>query len=303
VSNTSHDALPGYLKPGVAPVCIAAGFRFLEGPIWHPRRQALIFSDIQASTTLQWSAEAGVLVLRHPSWMANGLGLDADLNLIACEHESSALTRIYPDGRREVLATHFKSLQLNSPNDLVVHSSGAIYFTDPTYGRKDFVGVARPCELPFRGVFRWTAGCSEPELMVPESSFVEPNGLTFSPDESLLYVNDSEAARILVYDIAADGRLVNERLFADGLLIDGITGNPDGMKCDIDGNIWCTGPGGLWVYAPDGSLIGKIATPEFITNLHWGGADYSSLFLCGITSLYRLDTLTHGRAEPFMSAC
>ena len=183
-----------------------------------------------------------------------------------------AVARFRPDGTREVLASHFEGRELNSPNDLCVHSSGAIYFSDPWYGRMPHYGVERPRDLGWQGVFRIAPGSREPKLLVDRYMFSQPNGLCFSPDESKLYVNDTEQANIRVFDVRADGTLANVRIFASGIRDVMRPGLPDGMKCDAQGNIWVTAPGGLWVYAPDGSHIGKVAIPELCANLHWGWA-------------------------------
>ena len=236
----------------------------------------------------------------HPTHYANGMTFDADLNLLACEHASSCVARFRPDGTRDVLASHFEGKELNSPNDIVVHSDGSLWFTDPTYGRTDAFGVARDVEMDFRGVYRLCPG-GVPELVCARDQFVQPNGLTFSPDERLLYVNDSERADVFTFDVTPDG-LTNPRLFASGIRGDTEPGVPDGMKCDTEGNVWVTGPGGVWVYASDATLLGKLSCPQQVANLHWGGADWGTLFLCANTSLYAVMTKARPRTEPFMRA-
>lgn len=231
--------------------------------------------------------------------MANGMTLDADLNLIVCEHSTSTLSRFSGD-HREVIASHFEGKELNSPNDVIVGSDGAIWFTDPTYGRMEGFGVARASDIGFQGVYRILPQSSSIELVVDRSLFSQPNGLCFSPDESKLYINDTEQANIRVYDVEG-ARLVNMRVFASGITDPQRPGAPDGMKCDASGNIWCTGPGGLWVFAPDGTHIGEVAVPEFAANLHWGGSDWRTLFITASTSLYTLDLQVGPRAEPFMA--
>lgn len=279
---------------------IVSGFLFLEGPVWNPLDKILVFSDIVGNTTWIWDPASGVRIFRRPSFHANGLTFDHDLNLIVCEHSKSMLVRIHPDGCREVLASHFEGKELNSPNDVCVHRSGAIYFTDPDYGRTDEYGIERPLELGFQGVYRLAPGSAAPQLLVDRNMFDQPNGLCFSPDETSLYVNDTDQAVIRQFDVRPDGGLENPRLFASGIKSEMEVGAPDGMKCDIDGNVWCTGPGGVWVFDSGGSLKGKLATPEPITNLHWGGDGWSTLYLSGLTALYCLNTYTRGRLEPFM---
>ena len=180
---------------------------------------------------------------------------DADLNLLVCEHVSSSLVRERPDGVRETLAYHYEGKYLNSPNDVCVRSDGSIYFSDPWYGRFPGFGIERARELGWQGVFRIPpgGGQDELELCLPEDEFDMPNGLCFSPDESLLYINDTPRAHIKVWDVNADGSLSNGRMFFDGVGTGVIEeGIPDGMKCDERGNIWVTGPKGVWVIEPDG---------------------------------------------------
>jgi gluconolactonase len=281
-----------------------SGFTFTEGPIWHPVEHYLLFSDMPADVRRRLD-RAGVRDAARPSNKANGLTYDADLNLLACEHATSAVVRIRPDGTREVLASHFQGRELNSPNDLCVHSNGAIYFTDPWYGRMPVYGVERPRQLGWQGVFRIRPGArpgEEPQLLVDRYTHSQPNGICFSPDESLLYVNDTEQANIRVHEVAADGTLKNGRIFASGLRDALLPGVPDGMKCDAEGNVWCTAPGGLWVYAPNGRLLGKVAVPELAANLHWGGPDWRTLYVCATTSVYAIPLKVGPRSEPFMRA-
>jgi gluconolactonase len=281
---------------------IGSGFEFTEGPIWHPRDQFLLLSDIPANTRHRYDGKA-VREQARPSNKGNGMTYDADLNLLVCEHATSSVARFVggADGAREVVASHFEGKELNSPNDIVVSKSGSIYFTDPTYGRMPVFGVERPTQLGFQGVYRIaTAGTLE--LMVERSLFTQPNGLCFSPDERLLYVNDTEQANIRVFDVADGGALTNMRVFASGIADPDEAGAPDGMKCDAQGNIWVTAPGGLWIYAADGALIGKIAVPEVVANLHWGGRDWRTLFITASTSLYAIDVKVGPHQEAFMAA-
>ena len=171
-----------------APVAqVGTGFDFTEGPIWHPVDHYLLFSDMPGDVRRRWDARRGVAEVKRPSNKCNGMTYDAELNLIVCEHATSSLIRERPDGRREVLASHFGGQELNSPNDVCVHSSGAIYFSDPWYGRMPVYGVERPRQLGFQGVYRVVPG-SEPKLVVDRTLFDQPNGLCFSPDEQRLYI-------------------------------------------------------------------------------------------------------------------
>ncbi|MGQ0566835.1 MAG: isochorismatase family protein [Gemmobacter sp.] len=277
---------------------VAHGCTFTEGPVWHPVDHYLLFSDMPADTRRRLD-RAGVREVMKPSHKANGLTYDADLNLIACEHATSTLARFRPDGSREVLASHFEGRELNSPNDVVVKSDGSIWFSDPWYGRMPHYGVERPRDLGFQGVYRLRPG-GQPELMVDRYMFTQPNGLCFCPDESKLYVNDTEQANIRVFRVAPDGTLKDGRIFASGIRDSLVSGLPDGMKCDAMGNVWCTGPGGVWVYAPDGTLIGKVSVPEHPANLAWGGADWRTLYVCASTSVYAVDVKVGPRGEPYM---
>jgi gluconolactonase len=304
----AHTALdPGFrrLIDEHAPVRQAgSGFTFTEGPIWHPVDHYLLFSDKPADVRRRRD-RAGVREVMRPSNKGNGMTYDADLNLLVCEHATSSVARFRPDGRREVLATHFEGRELNSPNDICVHSDGSIWFTDPWYGRMPHYGVERPRQLGWQGVFRIRPNArpgDEPQLVVDRYMFTQPNGLCFSPDERLLYVNDTEQANIRVFDVGPDGSLRNGRIFAAGLRDSLLPGVPDGMKCDAEGNVWCTAPGGIWVYAPDGRHIGKVSIPELPANLHWGGEDWRTLYVCATTSVYAVDVRVGPRNEPFMRA-
>ena len=280
---------------------IATGFKFTEGPIWHPLERYLLFSDMPGDVRRRWDSARGVAEVRRPSHKCNGMTYDADLNLIVCEHATSSLVREWPDGRREILASRFEGKELNSPNDVCVRSDGSIYFTDPWYGRMPGFGVERPRELGFQGVYRVTPDGAL-QLLVNRDLFDQPNGLCFSPDEKKLYVNDTEKALIRAFAVAADGSLTGGEVFASGIRSETEPGVPDGMKCDAAGNVWVTAPGGVWVFAPSDPLIGKLLVPEEVGNLAWGGADFHTLFLTATRSVYAVKTIVGPRAEPYMSA-
>jgi gluconolactonase len=283
---------------------LGSGFTFTEGPIWNPGGEFLLFSDMPGDTRRRWDARGGVREVASPSNKGNGMTLDARGRLIVCEHSTSSVVRIDADGTgdgREVLATRYGGKELNSPNDVVVHSSGALYFTDPTYGRMPGFGVEREQDLDFQGVYRLEPGGGDPRLLVDD--FVQPNGLCFSPDESLLYLNDTDRAHIRVFDLDGDGGISNGRVFAEGIGTGDLAagGLVDGMKCDEHGNIWVTGPDGVWVFSSGGTHLGVIEIPESVGNIHWGGPDWSWLFVAASTSMYRVATKVSGRREPFMS--
>jgi gluconolactonase len=301
----SHSALRREFSDLIDPEApverLAGGFTFTEGPIWHPRDHHLLFSDMPADVRRRYDARSGIHEVMRPSNKCNGMTYDANLALIVCEHATSCLVR-ERDGRREVLASHFEGRELNSPNDVCVRADGSIYFSDPWYGRMPVYGVERPRQLGFQGVYRVPPGGGDPQLLVDRHLFEQPNGLCFSPDEQLLYVNDTGRALIRVFDVHPDGSLGPDRIFASGIRSELEPGVPDGMKCDSAGNIWVTAPGGVWVYSRGGALLGKLRVPELVANLHWGGPDWRTLFMCATHSLYAVRTKIGPRTEPFMRA-
>lgn len=284
---------------------IGTGFVFTEGPIWHPVEHHLLFSDMPGDVRRKWTRRDGVSEYLRPSNKGNGMTYDAELNLLVCEHATSSVARFRPDGSRELLASHYEGRELNSPNDIVVRSDGAIFFTDPTYGRMEHFGVPRALQQGFQGVYMLPPGHrpgDEAVLVSDRYMFTQPNGLCFSPCERWMWVNDTEQANIRMFDVGEDGRLRNGRIFASGIKDAVKAGVPDGMKADANGNVWVTAPGGVWVYSFEGLLIGKVEVPEMVANLHWGGEDWQTLFMCACTSVYTVKTKVRPRSEPFMSA-
>ncbi len=277
---------------------IGAGFIFTEGPIWNQEDQYLLFSDMPGDVRRRWSEAEGVKEVMRPANKCNGMTYDAQGNLIVCEHSTSCLVRETPDGKRETIASHFDGKELNSPNDVVVGKDGSIYFTDPPFGRVPVFGVPRERQLDFQGVFRVAPGGTV-ELLFKD--FETPNGLCFSPDGSLLYINDSTRAHIRVFDVQPDGTLTNGRMFFEkigqGVLEEGM---PDGMKADEQGNIYVTGPGGIWVISPEAVHLGTISVPENVGNINWGGPDWKTLFIAASTSLYRLQMNVAGAKGVYM---
>ena len=277
---------------------VGSGFQFTEGPIWHPGEQCLYFSDIPADTRRRWSAADGTSDVNHPNNKGNGMTLDGALNLYVCEHVTSSLVRETPSGERQVLASHWQGKELNSPNDVVVKSDGSVYFSDPTYGRMPVFGLEREQQLDFQAVYRISASGA---LSCQVDDFDQPNGLCFSPDESLLYVNDTTRAHIRVFDVGADGALSNGRMFAEnigtGVLEDGVV---DGMKCDERGNVYVTGPDGFWVFGADGEHLGVIGMPEHSANLNWGGSGWTELYCTCSTSVYRITLKVAGNRLSYM---
>jgi gluconolactonase len=281
---------------------LGTGFTFTEGPIWNPAGY-LLFSDMPGDVRRRWDAQSGVTEVANPSNKGNGMTLDNDGRLIVCEHVTSSVVRMDPDGRgggREVLASHYEGRELNSPNDVVVKSDGAIYFSDPTYGRMPGFGLERDQDLDFQGVYRIPPEGGEPGLLVDD--FDQPNGLCFSTDESLMYVNDTPRAHVRVFDVNSDGTLSNSRVLADGIGSGSLEIGDlvDGMKLDERGNVWVTGPGGVCVFNAEGEHIGTVEVPENVGNINWGGPDWNELFIPATTSVYRITCKVSGNRLPYM---
>jgi gluconolactonase len=280
---------------------LGEGYWFTEGPAWNHRDQFLMFSDIPADTRYRWSEADGVTVARKPNFKGNGMVFEPDGSYLVCEQVSSVVSRFRPDGSSEIVAFHYQGKYLNSPNDIVTRSDGSIYFTDPNYGRwpGDF-GWGRENDLDFQGVYRIPPGGGDCELVVPKGEFEQPNGLCFSPDESLLYVNDSPPGDIKVFPVNGDGTLGEGRLFFGGIGKGDIgEGTPDGMKCDALGNLWCTGPKGVWVIDTAGELLGIVPTPEVVGNIVWGGEDLKTLLMTTSSLLLSVRTKVAAGALPY----
>lgn len=279
---------------------LATGFTFTEGPIWNQAGKYLLFSDIPEHRRHRWDAKSGATEVTQSSNMGNGMTYDAQGDLLVCEHATSSLVRIRPDNSHQVIANHYKGTELNSPNDVITARDNSIFFTDPAYGRLPGFGVERVQYLKFQGFFRVQPSGENLQLMADD--FEAPNGLCFSPDESLLYVNDSTRAHIRVFEHQRDGTVANGTVFfdkiGDGDIAKGI---PDGMKCDAEGNIYVTGPGGIWVISPQAELLGLIEVPENVGNLNWGGDDWKTLFICASTSLYKIELNIAGNKTPYMA--
>jgi gluconolactonase len=288
-------ALASLIDPAAPLTKIGSGYQFAEGPVWDPAQGALLFSDIPGDARWRWTRATGVELDLAPTFKGNGMALDNDGHLLVCEQVSSCLVR-FKDGKRELVAHHYRGKYLNSPNDVVTRGAdGSIYFTDPDYGRwNEWIGQQRTQDgVGFRAVFRVPPGGGELELVVPEDEFDEPNGLCFSPDESLLYVNDSRKLELKVFEVAADGSLGKSRVLQENIGTGAAgAGNCDGMECDEHGNVWVTGPGGVWVVSPEGERIGVVETPEVCGSICWGGGDEAhTLFLMTSTTAHMVETL------------
>lgn len=269
---------------------IATGCLFTEGPLWHPRGEYLLWSDMPGDHLRRWSKADGVTTFRQPCNKSNGLTWDRQGRLLACEHASSQVTRTEPDGRITPLATHYDGKQLNSPNDIVCAQDGGIYFSDPPYGRAEFYGVKREQELAFQGVYRVGADARKPMLLVDD--FDRPNGLCFSLDQRRLFVNDTARQHIRVFDVRDNGALAGGQVWAE-TKGEG-KGAPDGMKLDSAGNVYCCGPGGIHVFSPEAVDLGVIQVPEYTANFAWGDRDLRTLFITASTSVYAIRTVVPG---------
>lgn len=269
---------------------VATGFIFTEGPVWDPRTDSLIFSDMPGDIMRRWSAKRGIETFRQPCGKANGNTWDLQGRLVTCEHASRVI-RTETDGAIAVLATHHEGKELNSPNDIVTRRDGALYFSDPTYGRMDGFGFLRAQDLNFQGVYRISPDTNKLTLLA--SDFGQPNGLTFSLDESKLFVNDTDRGHIRVFNVKPDGSISGGEVWAD-VTGDG-DGAPDGMKTDSEDNLYTTGPGGIHVFAPDATDLGVIGLAERVANFTWGGADLRTLFITASTSVYSTRVKVPGR--------
>ena len=258
-------------------------FQFTEGPVWVATSNELLFSDIPANRIVSYRAGT-FATFRTPSNNSNGLTLDREGRLIACEHGLRRVTRTAADGSLSVLAERYPGKRLNSPNDVVVRSDGAVYFTDPPYGVKE-----EERELDFQGVYRISPDGKALILLVKD--FIKPNGLAFAPEQKLLYVNDTEGGHIRAFDVAADGTLANSRIFAQ-------VPGADGMKVDSEGNVYCTSATGVMVFDRSGKHLGTFSAAEQPANCAFGDADWKSLYMTCRSGLYRVRLTVPGIRVP-----
>jgi len=297
----ADPAIDSIVPAGAEVEKLAGDFGFTEGPVWM-RGGFLVFSDIPNNTIYKWTASGELTEFLKPSGYdgqdatpgafigSNGLTLDGQGRLVICEHGNRRVTRLEDNRKPAVLADRYEGQRLNSPNDAVYNSDGALYFTDPPYG---FVKQDEDPnkELPFNGIFRLNDG----RLELLHKDMTRPNGLAFSPDEKYLYVANSDAKRRvwMRFRVTPDGGLADGEVFYD-VTADPARGAPDGMKLDRRGNLYCTGPGGIWVFSPAGRHLGTIHFPEVPANCHWGDEDARTLYVTARTSLYRIRLSVEG---------
>ena len=264
-----------------------------EGPLWWKEGGYLLFSDIHNNRRMKYQPGAGVSLFQEPTNRANGLTRDLQGRLIACEHDSRRVTRQELDGSITVIANSFQGRRLNRPNDVVVKSDGCIYFTDP------WTSPAAPeqWDLTFAGVYRVTPDLGTLSLLIDD--FVLPNGLAFSPDESVLYINDTRRGHIRAFDLLPSGMLAKhtDRIFAD--LRGPEPGVPDGMKVDVQGNVYCGGAGGIWIMDKTGRKLGRImhGAPA-TTNLAFGGDDWKTIYFTSRNHLGSVKVKVSGVPVP-----
>ncbi len=291
-----HGAVDAIIPPVPIAEKVAGGFGFTEGPVW-VRDGFLLFSDIPNNVILKWGPSGSISEFLKPSGYdgsdaipgshmgSNGLTLDHQARLIICEHGNRRVTRLEMDGSRTVLADNYLGKRLNSPNDVVCKSDGAIYFTDPPYGlpKRD---TDPQKELSFNGVYRLSQG----RLQLLDENMSRPNGLAFSPDENHLFVSNSDASRKIWmrYEVATDGTLSRGEVFYDATQTPA-EGLPDGLKIDRLGNLYCTGPGGIWVFSHEGQHLGMIELPEVPANCAWGDEEGKTLYITARKGLYRIE--------------
>ena len=302
----NDPALDSLVSPDAKIEKLAGGFGFTEGPVWVSHGSYLLFSDPNNNLIYRWSEDEGVSIYRTHSGYSgmdigeygqpgsNGLTLDDQGRVTINEHGNRRVTRLEKNGQLTILADRYEGKRLNSPNDLVYRSDGALFFTDPPFGLPKFFDDARK-ELPYSGVFCLVNG----QLKPVSTELKGPNGLAFSPDEKYLYVDNWDEKRKVVmrYEVHPDGSLSNGSVFIDA------TAEPgedawDGMKVDQRGNLYLSGPGGLWIVSPEGKRLGTIVGPEHPHNLAWGGSDHKTLYLAAQTGLYRIEVNVAGAGQP-----
>ena len=273
---------------------LVTGCRWTEGPAYFPAGRYLVFSDIPNDRLLRWDETTGTVgVFRQPSRFANGHTVDRHGRLVSCEHGGRQVTRTEPDGSVTVLADRYQGKRFNSPNDVVVHSDGSIWFTDPSYGiDSDYEGHQAESEIGACHVYRIDPGSGA--LRIVAGDFTRPNGLAFTPDERKLYICDSEERHIRLFTVTGDGGgLAGGEVFARCE-----AGTFDGIRLDSEGRVWAAAGDGLQCFDPDGTLLGKLRVPEIVANLTFGGPQRNQIFMCATSSVYSIRVTVRGACYP-----
>ncbi len=294
-----HDPrFRGYVLDNAGLEEIAAGFRWVEGPVWMGDWNCLLFQDLPRNRTLRWSEAEGLSVYRAPSDYGNGQARDREGRLITCSHHGRCLYRTEHDGHVTRLVAHHGGKRLNSPNDVVVKSDGTIWFTDPVYGiANDYEGGRQSSEQP-PALYRYDPATGE--IRVAAGDFDGPNGLAFSPDERRLYVSETgdqsypdPRQYIRVFDVGADNTLTGGDIFQTIK-----PGYCDGMKVDEDGNVWSSAADGVHCLSPEGQLLGKVRVPYRVSNMTWGGVHRNRLFIAGSQRVFSIFLNRRGAKVP-----
>ena len=284
------DALAKLVEPTQQAERLATGFGFTEGPLWHPEG-FYYFVDIRANKLFRVTPGKPPDMIRENTGEGNGTTFDLQGRLVMCEGSHRRVTRMGPDGSIATLVERYEGKRLNRPNDVVCKSDGSLWFTDP-----DLRVPFAERELPYAGVYRITPDGAT--TLMADCEY--PNGLAFSPDERTLYVANTRWTQYIhAFELDASGRVLRRRIFAEMASDDDKNGVPDGMKVDVEGRVYCTGPGGTWVFTPDGRRVGIIQTPEVPANICFGGRDLRTLFLTARTSIYTLRVNVPGQPHPW----
>ena len=282
------QALPAFQRivgTGAELEIVATDVSFGEGPVWNRRTGELFYVSIVGDAICKYKPGVGRSIVMQPSYKADGMTFDTEGRLVVAGWARRSVWRMEHDGSVKTLCAEYEGQKLNTPNDIVCKSDGAIYFTDPSGAlyNVEMHGEDLQRYMDYHGVFR-IGPDGKTTLVVKD--FTYPNGLAFSPDEKILYINDTRDYLIKAYDVKADGSLANGRVFAK------VTGDEpgvaDGMKCDVEGNVYCTGPGGVHVWTPNGEFLGRIRIPGHCTNFGWGDADWRGMYFTTYDSVFKL---------------
>lgn len=298
----TDSTAPGFdkiVRPGAVLERVAHDQIFTEGPVWDAQNDCLLWTDIRGDRILKWTPGKGTETMLEPSGKANGLTLDHQNRIVVAGWGARSIWRIEPDGKQTILASHYDGVKLGTPNDVVVKSDGSIWWTD-TDGALFIPGMCGDDVQKYR---EYNASMrlspDEKTITVIDRDCEGPNGLCFSPDESILYINDTPNRRIRAYDVQPGGTLKNGRDFYTDTGIE--PGVPDGMKVDIEGNVYCTASAGVHVISPQGKLLGRIKVPEHVANFAWGDPDFRTLYLTCREVVYRtrlgIPGVPHGEAN------